>query len=104
MTDGVSSGREWPPDLALAYVADPFGEHGPALRALLDFMRDEPPAGRIVLLQEAPHERWRLARLTGRRGEAPIVLDHPVLASRQDAARAVFRLRWQRLTGTACPA
>jgi hypothetical protein len=94
----------FPPELAVAYLAAPFAEPSPALHALLDRMRDEPPEGRLVLLQEAPAERWRLARLTGRRGEAPVVLDGPVILSREDGARAIFRRRWERLTGHPCPA
>ena len=93
-------GGDWPGDeLAREYLADPYGEPSPGLRALLDRMRDEPPAGRLVLLQQAPAQRWILARLTGRRGEPPEILDPTPFTDLDDAARAIFRLRWRRLTG-----
>jgi len=88
-------------DLALAreHLADPLGEPSPALRALLDRMRDEPPAGRLVVLADADGARFRLAELTGRRGDTPIIHELPPFESVAAAARAIFRLRWKRLTG-----
>ena len=94
------AGGEWPgEELAQEYLADPFGEPSPGLRLLLDRMRDEAPEGRLVLLQQAPARRWLLASLTGRRGEAPEIVDPVPFDDLDDAARAIFRLRWCRLTG-----
>ncbi|MSP50678.1 MAG: hypothetical protein EXQ95_15305 [Alphaproteobacteria bacterium] len=95
---------DWPgEELAREYLADPFGEPSPGLRTLLDRMRDEPPEGRLVLLQQAPARRWLLARLTGRRGEAPEIVDPAPFADLAEAARAIFRRRWRRLTGRDLP-
>ena len=90
-------------DLAREHLADPFGEPSPGLRLLLDCMRNEPPAGRLVILADHGGVRFRLAQLTGERGDAPILLDLPGFDSVADAARAIFRLRWRRLTGHALP-
>ena len=97
------TGVDWNPALAAAYLADPFAEPAPPLRALLDLMRDEAPPGRLVLVQEAPHQRWRLARLGERRGAPPVIADQPAFTSLAEGARAVFRLRWETLTGRPCP-
>ena len=96
--------RDWPgEELAREYLADPLGEPSPGLRQLLERMREEPPAGRLVLLQQAPARCWILARLTGRRGEAPEVLDPTPFTDLDAAARAIFRLRWRRMIGRDLP-
>lgn len=96
---GSSDGIE--PDIALAreYAVDPFGEPSPALKRLLDAMRDEPPEGRLVLVETVPGQLWTVARLTGRRGEAPIPVGTNTISSRAEGAAAIFRLRWERLFG-----
>lgn len=89
------------PDVALAreYLANPFGEPSAALKRLLDVMRDEPPEGRLVAIETKPGASWTIARLTGRRGEAPVALSSYVHSSRAEAAAAIFRLRWKRMFG-----
>jgi len=83
--------------LAQEFRARPRGPHSAALRALLDRMRYGPLAGKYVLIREAP-SRWALARLSGRRGVAP-VRTGAVFASAEEGEWAVFALRWAEIAG-----
>ena len=38
-----------------------------------------------------------------RRGAPPVIADQPAFTSLAEGARAVFRLRWEPLTGRPCP-
>lgn len=86
-------------DLVAAFMRDPLGAHSPELQMMLNVLRTEPMAGRHVLLCVVPHRRWLLGRLPGtRRGEVEVVPGYE-FDDLAEAERAVFRLRWQRLTG-----
>ncbi len=85
--------------LALEYRRDPFAEPSPALRELLDLLRDEPPDERLVLIETVPDRLWWLAQMTGVRGKAPRLLPARPLTSRADGARAIFVRRWERRFG-----
>lgn len=97
-----------PPDLhdrALAeeFRASPRGPHGERLRRLLVVMRQQPTAGKPVLLRLAD-ERLMLAELPARRGEPLTLHRGQVFATRDDAAEwAAFRLRWRRLFDEVLP-
>ena len=90
-------------DLAEAFLRRPLGRHGPELQALLNVVRDEPLAGKHVLLCTRPHQRTRYRRAPA--GEnamtpaQPLPDDLPL----EEAERHVFRLRWKRLTGRDLP-
>jgi hypothetical protein len=83
---------------AQEFMAAPVGLHSPGLQRVLNAFRGEPLAGKYVLVEEIPHQRWRLARLTGERGKAVPVLD-TVFTDLLTAEREVFRLRWREHTG-----
>jgi hypothetical protein len=74
-----------------AFMANPLGDHGPALRHLLAVMRSAPAPGKLVLVEVEPWRRWRLAQL-GERGR-PVTLLEPVFDDLAEAERHVFRLR-----------
>ena len=86
-------------DLAMAFRDTPRGPHGEELRRVLHRMRSGPLQGKYVLLVRKPGAEWVLARLTGKRGEAPEVLADQVFHSLDAAEWAVFKLRWEALTG-----
>ena len=86
-------------DLARAFKAKPYGPHSPDLQHVVNRMRWSPLAGRHVLLTRVPYREWVLARLTGRRGEPPVVDESRVFHSLAEAEWAVFRLRWEAITG-----
>ena len=91
------------PDLSLAsaFKAKPWGPHEPALQRLVDRMRWEPMAGKYVVVCTKPHTEWVLARLPGQRGNPIEVIEDQVFDSLKAAEWAVFKRRWERLTGRA---
>ncbi len=87
--------------LARAFKAKPWGPHEPALQRLVDRMRWEPMAGKYVVVCTKPHTEWVLARLPGQRGNPIEVIEDQVFDSLKAAEWAVFKRRWERLTGRA---
>ncbi len=80
-----------PSALVEEFLAEPFGEHSPALRRLMLELRSLPARGKHVLVEVEPFRRWRLGRLGGP-GE-PVRLLAQEFASLEDGERHVFRLR-----------
>lgn len=85
-------------ELYAEYCRTPIGAHSPNLQFVLQHFRMAPCAGKYVLVAIEPHRRWKLAKLTGRRGD-PVRLEDTEFTDLADAERHVFRLRWQALTG-----
>ncbi|MCV7014394.1 hypothetical protein H7I40_18570 [Mycolicibacterium madagascariense] len=83
---------------AREFMAKPVGLHSPGLQRVLNVLRGEPLAGKYVLIEVTPHQCWQLARLSGIRGQAPIVLD-TVFTDLLTAEREVFALRWREHVG-----
>jgi len=90
-----AKGRE----LYAEFSRTPIGKHTPNLQFILQLFRGSPLTGKYVLLALEPHRRWRLAELTGVRGNALRELSEYEFADLEEAERVVYRLRWQRLTG-----
>lgn len=80
------------------YCAVPIGAHSPNLQFVLEHFRKAPCAGKYVLVAIRPHERWKLAKLTGVRGD-PIRVEDVEFTNLAEAERYVFRLRWKELFG-----
>ena len=87
------------PDLVAEFWRCPVGHHSPNLQALLNVLRNEPLAGKYVLICRKPHREWILARHGGARGCPPTQVAGFVFTDIEDAERTVFRLRWKQLTG-----
>ena len=85
-------------DLAQEFRRKPFGRHSADLQRVLNRMRSEPFEGHYVLLRDGRFGPWKLAQL-GRRPQDPMTLTGHVFEDRREAEWAVFKLRWQRLTG-----
>lgn len=85
-------------DLAAVFRAHPFGPHSAEVAALLTALRLAPVAGKYVLLSSADGASWELARLTGRRFEAPRQLGEH-FTDLAAAEWAVFVRRWEAHTG-----
>ena len=90
-------------DLARQFRERPLGPHSPDLQHVVNRMRWSPLAGRHVLLTRVPYRQWVLATLTGRRGDPPQVDESQVFDSLEAAEWAVFRLRWETITGQPLP-
>lgn len=92
--DILSRGEE----LYREYCKTPIGAHSPNLQFVLQHFRKAPCAGKYVLVAIEPHRRWRLAKLTGVRGD-PVRLEDMEFDDLPEAERHVFLLRWKALCG-----
>ena len=86
-------------DLVEEFRKTPVGHHSPELQKLMNRLRVEHFPGKHVLICTKPFEEWRLARLSGVRGEAPEVVEGVVYTSIDEAEWAVFKIRWKAHTG-----
>ena len=86
-------------DLAREFMDNPMGPHSAALQRIVTRMRDSEAEGRYVLVTRIPYEEWGLAQLSGRRGVDLTLLEDHVFTSIEEAERAVFRMRWEQITG-----
>ena len=85
-------------ELYREYCEMPIGAHSPNLQFILQHFRKAPCAGKYVLVAIQPHKRWRLAKLTGKRGN-PVVTEDIEFDDLAEAERYVFRVRWKQLCG-----
>lgn len=79
--------------LIAEHRANPLGPHGDRLRRVLNYFRRSPQAGKYVVVAVERWREYRLARLSGIRGEPPEVLDEPVFASEEEAMHGAFLAR-----------
>jgi hypothetical protein len=86
-------------DLAREFIDNPMGPHSAALQRIVTRMRDSEPAGRYVLVTRVPYKEWGLAQISGQRGVDLTLLEDQVFTSIEDAERAVFKMRWEQITG-----
>lgn len=101
---GVSMPSHYPidpsrTDLAREFMANPMGPHSAALQRIVTRMRDTEAAGHYVLVTRVPYKEWVLAQLSGQRGVDVTLNEDQVFTSIEDAERAVFKLRWELITG-----
>lgn len=87
-------------DLAHAreFMDTPVGLHSPGLQRVLNVLRGEPLTDKYVLVEVTPHQRWKLAQLSGIRGQPVTILD-TVFTDLATAEREVFALRWRAHVG-----
>jgi hypothetical protein len=88
-------------DLAAEFKARPFGPHSPDLQHVLNLMRATPLAGRHVLVVVKRKREWALGTLSGERGRPVEILPGYRFTDPAEGEWAVFKLRWQALTGAA---
>jgi len=72
------------------------------LSRVLDFFRRAPVAGKHVLIRDDVANEWRVARLTGVRGEVPEFIEAEPFTAREDAEHAVFLIRLADFMSTYC--
>ena len=85
-------------ELAREFRDQPFGPHSAELEMVLHRMRRGSFRGRHLLLLTDLDE-YTLAESSGVRGEPPRLLEGQVFSDPEEAEWAVFKIRWQRLTG-----
>ncbi len=86
-------------DLVEEFRKTPVGHHSPELQKVMNLLRGERFPGRHVLICTKPYEEWRLARLSGVRGEPPEVVEGVVYTTIEEAEWEVFKIRWKAETG-----
>ena len=86
-------------DLVEEFRRSPKGPYSDELQKVLHRMRWSGVAGRYVLITLEPGQRWMLGKLPGTRGTKIETYPNQVFTSLADAEWAVFRIRWQVLTG-----
>jgi hypothetical protein len=87
-------------DLAREFRAKPFGLHSPELHAVLTAMRSLPIQGKHILYMTKWYREWNLAVMEGD-PLRPRLLPGQVFEDLAAAEWAVFKLRWQQITGEA---
>ena len=86
--------RESRDELVREHRERPFGPHSERLYKVLTYLRRRPPAGRRIVVMTEPHKEWTLAKITGRRGDVPELIEDERYDSLAAAEHAVF---WKRL-------
>ena len=77
---------------------DPVGIHSDALDRVLNYFRRPNLLERYVIVCTRPFKQWRIARITGVPGEAPVFVDERTYSSEAKAAHAVFLMRVEQMT------
>jgi len=71
----------------------PRGQHSDALARVLNYFRRAPLTRKYVVVCIRPHKEWKIAELSGVRGDPPRVIDDRSFASEAEALHAVFLQR-----------
>ena len=85
-------------DLAREFQQNLYGVKSPELQAALDRLRLVNPNGKMILVCTKPNREWVVAELRGSPLRAHRREDF-VFDSLEDAEWAIFKLRWNHLTG-----
>ena len=76
---------------------DPVGIHSDALDRVLNYFRRPNLLDQYVMVCTRPFKQWRVARMTGVPGQAPVFVDERSYNSEAKAAHAVFLLRVEQM-------
>src|SRR5262245_1134864 len=80
-------------DLIAEHQRDPRGHHSDVLRRVLDYFRRSSMLTPYVVICTQPFREWRIARLSGIRGQPPVFVDEQPFKSEAEAAHALFLKR-----------
>ena len=92
----IDAGRT---DLIEEFRRNPGGPYSPELTLLVNRLRLMPMAERFILVRLERGRRWAVGRMPTGRGRPIDLLEGHVFDDYDDAARAVFDLRWRAATG-----
>ena len=76
---------------------DPVGIHSDALDRVLNYLRRPNLLDQYVIVCTRPFKQWRVARMTGVPGQAPVFVDERSYNSEAKAAHAVFLMRVEQM-------
>ncbi|MYZ46235.1 hypothetical protein [Propylenella binzhouense] len=88
------------PELIEEHARAPEGPHSRELSAVLNYLRRAPMAGKLAIYAEEPFALYRVVRLSGRRGEAPVFASTEGHATIAAASHAIFLMRIAELMET----
>jgi hypothetical protein len=86
-------------DLVESFKSRPFGPHSAEVKRLLNRLRWGSMQDRLVLVCVARHQRWVLARLSGRRNSPMFIDRSKEFTSLAQAEWEIFKRRWEQHTG-----
>lgn len=79
--------------LIAEHRGQPRGQHSDTLARVLNYFRRAPLTRKYVVVCIRPHVEWKIAELSGVRGDPPRVIDDRSFASEAEALHAVFLQR-----------
>ncbi len=88
-------------DLIEEFDRNPGGPYGPELTLVVNRLRLMPMEERTIIVCTRHGVEWTLARMPKARGDKLEYHDDLVFDDYAAAARKVFRMRWQAVTGVA---
>jgi branched-chain amino acid transport system permease protein len=80
-------------ELIAEHAAKPLGQHSDALERVLAYFRRQPQPGKYIIVAVRPWEEYRIAALSGVRGEAAQVLEDSEAYPTEEAAMHGIFLR-----------
>ena len=86
-------------DLIEEFDRNPGGPYGPELTLVVNRLRLMPMEERTIIVCTRRGVEWTLARMPKARGDRLEYYDDLVFDDYDAAARKVFRMRWQAVTG-----
>jgi hypothetical protein len=86
-------------DLAEEFQNNPGGPYSPELTLIVNRLRVMPMADRHILVCTKRGREWMLAKMPSVRGAKVELFEDRVLNDYYEGVRAVFRMRWQTVTG-----
>lgn len=90
-------------DLVEEFRKNPGGPHSAELTLVVNRLRLMPMADRHILVCTRRGREWTLARMPSKRGATLELFDDHVFDDYCDGLWAVFKMRWQTVTGTELP-
>ena len=84
-------------ELIEEHARNPLGPHSDALDRILAYFRRRPIAGKYVVIATDPWREYRIAVLSGRRGELPRILDDETYTTEDAAMHGAFLRRIREL-------
>lgn len=86
-------------DLVDEFRANPGGPHSPELTLVINQLRLMPMEDRHILVCTKRGHEWKLAKMPTVRGTKMDILENQIFDEYSDGVWAVFKMRWQTITG-----
>ena len=86
-------------DLAEEFQNNPGGPYSPELTLVVNRLRVMPMADRHILVCTKRGREWTMAKMPSVRGARVELFEDRVFNDYYEGVRAVFRMRWQTVTG-----